>query len=69
MILNGVGSETHERGLRLALQQDFPHMPILGALPWQEGDDASDDSNWHLESRHLGLVQPETMQNFDEKIR
>ena len=68
VILNGVGSKTHERGLRLALQQDFPHMPILGALPWREGDEGSDDSDWHLESRHLGLVQPETMQNFDKRL-
>ena len=68
VILNGVGSDTHERGLRLALQQDFPDMPILGALPWREGADDSDDSNWHFESRHLGLVQPETMKNFDKKL-
>ena len=55
VILNGVGSDTHERGLRLALQQDFPHMPILGALPWREGDDDSNDSNWHLESQTFGF--------------
>ncbi len=60
IILNGVGSKNHETYLRDSLGEDFPEIPILGALPWQ--------ANWHLESRHLGLKQPESTIGFGNRI-
>ncbi len=60
VILNGIGSQKHQQILETALHEDFPDLSIIGAVP--------DCDEWGLPSRHLGLTQPDALDNFDKKL-
>ena len=60
VILNGIGSPKHKQILETALHDDFPDLPIIGAVPHCD--------EWVLPSRHLGLTQPDALTDFDETL-
>ncbi|MCH9853069.1 MAG: cobyrinate a,c-diamide synthase [Alphaproteobacteria bacterium] len=60
VILNGIGSQNHQQILETALQEDFPDLPIIGAVPHCD--------EWVLPSRHLGLTQPDALHAFDSRL-
>ncbi len=60
VILNGVGSPKHKQILETALQEDFPNLPIIGFVPHCD--------EWVLPSRHLGLTQPDAIDNFTHQL-
>ncbi|MCH9845027.1 MAG: cobyrinate a,c-diamide synthase [Alphaproteobacteria bacterium] len=60
VILNGIGSQKHQQILEAVLHEDFPDLPIIGAVPHCD--------EWVLPSRHLGLTQPDALDDFTHKL-
>ena len=60
VIFNMVGSETHAKYLRMAMEHSLPEVPVLGCL--------KRDDEINISSRHLGLVTDEDSPLTKERI-